>query len=151
MRIGLPYPEVMERSFEGASHGFEAHTGEVRMVLRAPDLPGLFAEAARGLAALMVERPEAIEARESLDLSVEGRDAEALLVAWLDELIYQTEVSGKVYAEIEAIELRDGSLSARVRGGPPKAFKTSVKAATFHGLRIVQDEEGARAAVVLDV
>lgn len=121
------------------------------MVLDAPDLPSLFSQAARGLAELMVERPEAIVAQEPLEVTVEGRDAEALLVSWLDELIYQTEVTGKVYPVVERIELQEGKLSARVLGGPPEAFKTSVKAATFHGLSIEETEEGTRAAVVLDV
>lgn len=121
------------------------------MVLSAPDLPSLFTQAARGLAELMVERLEGIDAQEPLDLVVDGRDAEALLVGWLDELIYRTETTGKVYPEVEHIEIRDGRLRARVVGGPPEAFKTSVKAATFHGLSIDEDEEGARAAVVLDV
>lgn len=142
----------MERSFDAAaSHRFEAHTGEVRMVLAAPDLASLFVQAARGLAELMVEHPEAIEARDGVEVEVFGRDAEALLVSWLDELIYQTETSGRVYPVVERIELRDGRLRARLRGGPPTAFKTSVKAATFHELSVVRDEEGARAAVILDV
>lgn len=136
---------------DAASHRFEAHTGEVRMVLRATDLPALFAQAARGLAELMAEHPEAIEATEPMELVVDGRDAEALLVGWLDELIFHTETSGLVYAEVERLDLHEGRLTARVLGGAPEAFKTSVKAATFHGLAIEQGEAGARAAVVLDV
>lgn len=134
-----------------ASHRFEAHTGEVRLVLSAPDLPALFAQAALGLAELMTEDAAAIPLEDRLDLEVEGRDAEALLVAWLDELIFQTEVRGNVYPHVERIEVEEGRLRARVAGGPPRAFKTVVKAATFHDLKLRSEGGRLRAAVVLDV
>ncbi|MFO7155622.1 MAG: archease [Pseudomonadota bacterium] len=134
-----------------ASHRFEAHTGEVRLVLSAPDLPALFAQAAQGLAELMAEDAMAIPFEDRLDLEVEGRDVEALLVGWLDELIFQTEIRGKVYPRVEQIEVGEGRLRARVAGGSPKAFKTSVKAATFHDLRVRSEGGRLHAAVVLDV
>ncbi len=136
---------------ELASHRFEAHTGEVRLVLHAPDLPALFAQAARGLAELMVEDADAIPLEDRLEVQVEGRDHEALLVGWLDELIFHTEVRGNVYPRVERIDLEEGRLRAQVVGGPPAAFKTSVKAATFHGLEVRKVGGRYEAAVVLDV
>lgn len=141
----------MERTVEFASHRFEAHTGEVRLVLSAPDLPALFSQAASGLAELMAEDAQAIPLVDRMELEVEGRDLEALLVNWLDELIYRTEIEGRVYPRVEWMEVEEGHLRARVSGGPPKAFKTSVKAATFHGLTVRNAGGRFEAAVVLDV
>lgn len=131
-------------------HGFEEHTGEVRIWVEAPDLAGLFREAGLALAELMApdaQRPDG--AAETIELS--ARDAEALLVDFLDELIYRTDTTGRVYNEIEVERADSGGLSARVRGVVPAEMKTAVKAATFHGLRIEESDGLWRARVVLDV
>lgn len=131
-------------------HAFEEHTGEVRIVLHAPSHEGIFVEAALALAELMTEDPRVpLDHRE--EVRVEGRDWEALLVDWLDALIYLTDTTGRVHPKVDSLQVGEGRLVATVRGGEPRSFKTSVKAATFHDLRVEQGVEGVSAAVILDV
>jgi SHS2 domain-containing protein len=132
-------------------HVFEEHTGEVRLRLHAPSQEELFRQAARGLADLMVDRVADLPLTQEQEVEVEGRDAEALLVNWLDELIFLTDTSGVVFPQVDELHLEEGRLVARIRGGVPPSFKTSVKAATFHGLEVQVEEGRASAAVILDV
>ena len=61
------------------------------------------------------------------------------------------DTSGQVFADVEIDRADETSLRARVRGVTPAEFKTAVKAATFHGLHVEQDDDGWEAHVVLDV
>src|SRR5262249_6857783 len=115
----------------GASHAFVEHVGEVEVMLRAAGLPDLFAEAGRALAELMlgedvappVEGPRAT-------VSVSARDREALLVEWLNELIFQAETEKAVYTRFDVRFLTDRELRAEIQGLAEPTLKTAVKAAT---------------------
>lgn len=127
------------------------HTADVALRVRAPDLAGLFEQAARGMFSLMGADLSAIPViQRRVELS--AADAEALLVDWLNELLYLREVHGEAYTAYEIHALTPTSLSATVRGrkvGPLSGRK--IKAATFHGLKIVETAEGVEATVVFDV
>jgi len=133
-----------------ASHALLPHTGEVQIRIEASSVPELFVEAARALAELI-----AVPAREPpgpwRHVELEARDHEALLVAWLDELIARTELDDLVYCEAQVIELTDRRLRGRIRGMAIGAPRTAVKAATFHQLRIEDDGGTVHATVTLDV
>jgi SHS2 domain-containing protein len=134
----------------GASHVFEDHVGELEIRLRAPSLAELFEEAAHALVEVMGdpgERPIV-----SVDLvRVEAHDREALLVGWLNDLIFRYERDRRLPADVKIEELDDGHLVARVRFADAPGPRTLVKAATFHGLRIEESPDGASANVILDV
>jgi protein archease len=132
-------------------HRFDEHVGEIQIIIVAPDLPELFAEAGRALAEVMAGdfRPVLHGSAESV--VVRAHDREALLVAWLDELIFRTETSGRVYTRFEMDRLTDRELHAKIAGFAPMHVKTQVKAATMHGLRIERERDGFTAAVILDV
>ena len=133
------------------SHTFEEHIGEVRLRLQAESLPGLFEEAARALVELMcTERAE--PAGEPVPVRILAPDREALLAAWIDELVFLSETRKRVWSEARVERFTDAELLATVRGFEPAALRTQVKAATMHGLRIVETHSGRyEATVVLDV
>ena len=133
-----------------ALHALLPHTNEVQLRIEAGSLPELFVEAARGLAELMaIPAREPPESWRYLALEADGRDA--LLVAWLDELIARTEHDDLLYTEAEILELSDGRLRARIRGTPIGSLRTPVKAATFHRLRIDEDRGLVLATITIDV
>ena len=134
-----------------ARHWFEEHTSEVKLVAVAPTLAELFVEAARGVAELLAEdlavRPEG--PTESVELH--ARDVEALLVDWLNEVIFLSETRKRVFSEIQVDHASETEFAATLRGFEPQVIKTAVKAATLHGARVEKHEGGYRASVVLDV
>jgi len=133
-----------------ATHSLADHTGELAIRLEASSVTELFAEAARALAEVMLGRPARCNG-EPTRVSVAAPDRDALLVAWLDELIFRAERDRKIYGEARIERLTDGDLEATIRGEPVTRLKTQVKAATFYDLEIVESARGVSATVVLDV
>jgi SHS2 domain-containing protein len=133
------------------THVFEEHTGEARLRLRAATLPALFEEAALALGELMgADDGEA--AGEPLRVEVRARDREALLAAWIDELVFLSETHKRLWADARVERLTDTELEATVLGVEPRALRTQVKAATLHDLRIARMHSGEfEATMVLDV
>lgn len=112
-----------------------------------------FEGAAEGFASLLgVWFPGEGEAR---TVGVEAPDREALLVAWLDELLFIQEAEGLGFGGFSIAEMRDKSLRADVMATPlgdrsPEGI--GVKAATYHQLRVAEEDDGTWVAqAILDV
>jgi SHS2 domain-containing protein len=138
---------------EPGTYQFEPHTGEVQIRIEGSSLPELFEEAGYALAELMLgeELPETPPDAEQEFVMLEAADTEALLVDWLNELISRADVNKRVYTLLVVDDLSERTLRARIRGCTPTVLKTAVKAATFHGLEILEHEDRFTATVVLDV
>lgn len=139
-----------------ARHRFEEETSELRVHVEAPTCAALFEEAGRALAEVMAGGADAAAALPEPEapaeaVALDGRDREALLVAWLNELIYRAETRGRVYTDLQVEALGEHTLSAAIRGRAAPEARALVKAATFHGLRIVEGPEGVSATIVLDI
>ena len=127
------------------------HTADVALRVRATDLPGLFIAAARGMFHLMGADLSAIPVIERR-VELSAADAEALLVDWLNELLYLREVYGEAYTVFQIESLTSTSLSANVRGTKVARLPgRRIKAATFYDLRIQHEAEGYEVTVVFDV
>jgi SHS2 domain-containing protein len=131
-------------------HRFLEHTGEVRLQIGAESLAGLLAEAARALGLLLLGSREARGSTAVRTIEVRSRDREALLVDWLNEILFLAETELWVPVDIE-VDAAEDSLRASVRGVQVSEAPSLIKAATHHGLRIRSDGNGFEAEVVLDV
>ncbi len=138
---------------------FLAHTAEIGVRAWGKDLPEAFAEAARGMFAVMYETDSVGETLVRR-VEVSAPDPEALLVEWLNALLYQATVDHAVFGRFDvAVEPpKDGGewrLRAAIYGEPvdPKRhqFGLEVKAATYHGLRVQTANGRAEVEVILDV
>jgi SHS2 domain-containing protein len=135
-----------------AHHAFEEHTSEVRLHLWAPDLVALFEEAALALAELMLAEGPHGELGPAEPIAVRAPDREALLAAWIDELVFLSETRKRVWIRASLTRLEAQELQGTVRGVEPAAIRTAVKAATLHDLHVVACASGGfEATVVLDV
>jgi SHS2 domain-containing protein len=129
------------------------HTADVGIEATGDSCEEAFAAAAEGLAALLgAWFPGQGEPREVL---VEAPDREALLVGWLDEIIYLRDAEDLVFGGFDVRTVEDRELVAAVHAGPAEGRGeegTGIKAATFHRLRVAQRPDGSWAArVYLDV
>ena len=127
------------------------HTAEVMLRLRATTLADLLAEAGRALARLELGGRLAPAAGEARAIAVQSPDREALLVDWLNELVYLAETERWVAVEFEMGTVTDTTARAWARGVVTDEAPSRVKAATFHGLKVVAGPQGLEADVVLDV
>ena len=119
-----------------------------------PDLAEAFRQAALGRWSLMMD-PATVRPRREVSLTAEAGDREALLVAWLNELLYLYEAHGFVAADCAVRVDTEYALSAVVRGedaNPDRHVPIGhVKAATYHLLRVAPGARGWEVQAVVDV
>ena len=131
-----------------------SHTADLGIEVRGKDLADLFIQAAWSFFDLMVDARR-IEAKEERIITVEAPDQEALLVAWLGELLYIFETGHLVLGRFQVQSLTPQALKASAwgEGYDPKKhlFKLGIKAVTFHQLRIWEERGGWRARVIFDL
>lgn len=134
-----------------ASHEFLDHTAELTVRLRAGSAPELFQEAARALAEVTTRGVETEPAPTERVIELAAPDRAALLVDWLNELVYLAEAERWVPREVEIESLGETTLRARCRGVVLERAATLVKAATLHRLEIRRANGALEADVILDV
>ena len=130
------------------------HQADVGLAVDAPDGPGLFAEAGLALLSLVCDL-ERVAERERHELSGSAPGVEELLVDWLNDLVYLFEGEGVVCRRIALPVWSVTRYRAELFGEPADPGRHNlrgvVKAATYHGLSVTQDESGWHARVILDV
>jgi SHS2 domain-containing protein len=137
----------------GAWQTFE-HEADVGLLLEGADGPDLFAAAGLALFDLVCDL-RSVEERERYELAGEADGVEALLVDWLNDLVYLFEARGVVCRRFAFASWTETSYAAEAFGEPADesrhATRDLVKAATYHGLVVRRTEEGLEARVILDV
>ena len=130
------------------------HTADVGIVGRGATLGEAFANAAKAMFSLMVDL-DRIEPREERRIEVEADDREGLLVAWLAELLYVSEVDNLVFNRFDVDEISDTRVVAHAHGEPLDLDRHNpqlmVKAVTRHQLAVAHDDAGCRVRVILDI
>lgn len=132
-------------------HRWLDHTAEVQLQVGAESLAGLVAEAGRALGFLLLRGRATEPSGEARTIEVSSVDREALLVDWLNEIIFLAEVERWIAVEFEILESSEVHLKASARGVTVDDPPALVKAATFHGLAVEEREGGLQAEVIFDV
>jgi SHS2 domain-containing protein len=124
------------------------HTAELELHIAAPTETAVFEEALRAFGELIGDGSTGDQV--AFDVKLASPDRAALLVRWLDELVYRAETEDVVPAEVQRLELGGDRLVATVRGfrGEPRHL---VKGVTYNGLAFDREDGGYHATVVLDV
>ncbi len=124
------------------------HTADWAIEVIAPDLDALFLDAAAGLYGLAkcVLGDGAVEE----EFEVDGPDDEAVLVAFLDELLYFLDVHHVAFQKLDLV--RDGEiLRVSATGRPVLSIVKTIKAVTYHNLEIEQRGAELVVTIVVDV
>ena len=141
-----------------AAAGFQRieHTADVGLRLTAPTVAELFVVATEGLHALwgVPQSPAAVDAAAEA-VEVEGPDPEGLLVAWLNELIYQADVHGRVAAAVCSPTVEHERFRAQVTWQPLRwedcVDGVEIKAATYHTVHVTETDGGVSTTIIFDV
>lgn len=139
-----------------ADAGFEIFAVTADKGIRAwgADPATAFTQAARALWSLMVEAA-GVNGVRVVPVAVEAADLEALLVAWLNELLYLYEARGFIGADCTIGSLTETHLAAEVWGETVDRTQHTilghVKAVTYHQLHVGPAAGRWEARVVVDV
>ncbi len=115
----------------------------------------------RDMAALLENAASAMRALEggctattppmTREIEVDGVDREALLVNWLNEILYLEQAHRLTCEQFHIYQLGANHLHARIETRECDRSCTHIKAVTFHNLKIRVTSEGLEAEVVVDV
>ena len=133
---------------------FIDHTGDVGVVVEGGTLEELFQHAAESFFYVITE-PENIEGVASRKVSLYAAGQEELLVDWLNEFLYLFDTQGLLFGRFDIERLDEHRLEAIVWGEEydkkKHPIKTTIKAVTFHQLRIEKKNGGWRAQIIFDL
>lgn len=148
-------------SSEGAagstSHELVEEAFELGLRVRAPSFGELAAEAGRAISQLMLagEAGGAGGARDATGewrrFEIHAADRAAVLVNWLNEIIFHAETEHWIPTEFNVESASDSALEISARGVTVEEAPTLLKAATFHGLEITETDGTLLVEIILDV
>ena len=133
------------------THAWHDHTSEVELALRAESFPGLLEEAGLALRELLSSAVPSAPAEAVRRVEVTAVDRDALLVDWLNELLYLAETASAVPVAVTVTETSATHCTAEVAWAPVAVAPSLVKAATLHGLAVREEDGGWAAEVIFDV
>ena len=131
---------------------WRSHTAELELHVEAETEAAVFVEALYAFARLVEVDPGGEPA--TVDLALEAGDRAALLVAWLEELIFLADTEAFVPEGVAELELSGSEPLTRLRArveGRRATLDPLVKAATYHGLEFTHEGGRWRGRVILDV
>jgi protein archease len=137
-----------DREAREMSYRWVEHTAEAEVEIEAESEEAVFEDALHAFGELLGDG--GVGQRVLREVVLDGRERSALLVGWLNELVYLAETEDLVPEEVEWIEVGKEGLRASVRCRRGNA-RHVVKAATYHRLAFGPSDAGFRARVVLDV
>lgn len=139
---------------EGKRYEILDVTADVGILAFGEGIKALFENAALGMFSLIVE-PEKIKVREKVEVKIESRNIEDLLVAWLNELLFIFETREFISKDCRILEMNERHIIAEIDGEhfDPEIHPRNIyiKAATYHNLEIKKYDSGWRARVIFDV
>jgi len=125
------------------------HTADWALIVWAPNLGHLFALAAEGMYWLMEVTLQSEPIVERV-IELESADTESLLVAFLSELLYLSEMEGIGFNRFEVSVVKN-RVTAAVRGAAMASQKKEIKAVTYHNLNIENTAGTYSVTIVFDV
>jgi protein archease len=133
-----------------ASFEYLPHVGELGLRFHGASMAEVYCQAALALADVLApgRRPGPEQPRE---IALDAPDRAALLVDWLNELVYLAERDRWIPSRIEMHEATETRLRATAWGPVMESAPSLVKAATWHGLRFEPWNGGFEADVLLDI
>ncbi len=114
------------------------HTADIAIKAFGNSLPEAFENAAFAMFDIMSDA-SSIRPLEEFEVKIEAPDLEQMLVDWLSELLYLSEVEETLFCEFE-VKIDGNQLEGKARGEKRDiarhGFNTEIKAVTYHMLEI---------------
>ncbi len=130
------------------------HTTDLALQIFGHSLEEIYENAGEALTATLTDR-RYLRRKETREITLKAPDREALLVEWLNRLLYLFDVEGFLGREFRVRELSPEKMVVSARGDIYDSARhpggTAIKAATYHRLEITDQNGGWQAKVILDL
>jgi len=130
------------------------HTADAGIKAYGKTKEEMFKNAALGMFDIIANLKN-IKLQESIDIELEAKNTEELLVAWLRELLYQTQAKKILFKKFAFQDLNETRLRAICYGekiDPKKHhLKTEIKAVTYHQLKVEQENSLWAGRIIFDL
>jgi SHS2 domain-containing protein len=138
----------MQNQFEILSH-----IADVRVRAWGETPKELFRSAFLGLMKILKAKSEKCKAKKlsKSEISVESSDLNSLLIDFLNEALYQTQVNREIYTDLKFKNFSPKNLKAELLGYPVTEFDEDIKAATYHGAEIIKKNNKLETIVLFDI
>lgn len=124
------------------------HTADLKIRVFGKDKKELFLNAL--LAMVSGLRPKIKNQNSKIKkIKVKSSNLETLLVDFLSEVLYLTQINKEVYTDIEFELFSETELQGILKGQKIKQFGEDIKAVTYHNLEIKQKKDGTFEATIL--
>lgn len=143
------------------SYKLLSHTADIRMRVEADSLPELFVAAIEGMMNIIkISNSKFLISKIKTKRIIETKSADktALLVDFMNEVLYQTQKNKEIYNEVKFLEFpafaeassdtkalagkSEMALKAEIYGQKVDKFDEDIKAVTYHEAEIVKNEKG---------
>jgi SHS2 domain-containing protein len=145
---------MVKKPLQPSGYRSVPHTADAGFELWGTSLADIFIQGAHALYSLMTDRRR-LQNRQVMEVEVTAMDQEALLVDWLNHLLYLYDTKSFFAKDIDILEISANRLKARLGGeelDPERhVLKTGVKAATYHNLNISRDDDRWEARIIFDL
>jgi SHS2 domain-containing protein len=130
-------------------------TADIGIEVWGRGLPELFTHAAQAILDIIADTA-AVGKDITLDLEVEGWDIEALMVNWLNEIVFLHEAREMLFAEVQVLQITDLSVRGKLQGEAIDLKRHRlgrlIKGITYHRLSVCQvGEHEWRLQAILDI
>jgi len=130
------------------------HTADLGLRIRAADLDGLFAEAARALFGTIVDDLDSVQPIQQVQIRLQVDEFSYLLFDWLNELLYRWDAEHLLFSRFK-VQVDGAGLAGTAWGEPVDrsrhALAHEVKAITYHGLKVEETADGWLAEMIVDI
>ena len=130
------------------------HIADLGIIVKGPDVKGLFIRAAQAMTDLMV-KGEIRDKTARRDVLIEGEDFPDLMVRWLGEILYLFEGENLIVNSIEIKSIGPIKLEATLTltSFEPKRHRVlrEIKAVTYHQISVDKVNDGWEARVIFDI
>lgn len=133
---------------------FFDHEADLGVIVEAPDLGGIFTEGVRALTACHTDL-EAVGTGMKIKVEAKADNREELFVRWLKEWLFLQDCKGFLAARAKLEGFSDtcvsGFAEGEIRQSGRHPVRREIKGITYHGLKLIERQNGWHAEIILDV
>ncbi len=131
------------------------HTADLKIKVFGRTKKQLFSHALFAMTENMKPEIEDQKKERKQKIKIKSLDLLTLLVDFLNEVLYLSQINAESYFEIKITKFSDSlpsgksEMEGELVGQKVKRFETDIKAVTYHGLDVYQKKNGAWEAIIL--